>query len=96
MDFAPVEMTCPCREVSRLGSCRAGIHPWNVNVLKENELQETIDFIETKSKVTAIGEIGLDNKYKQSAETDACFRQMLHLAEELISSNYPSREHRTK
>jgi TatD DNase family protein len=42
-----------------------GIHPWNVNVLKENELQETIDFIRTqKDDVKAIGEIGLDYKYE--------------------------------
>ena len=29
-----------------------GIHPWNVNVLKENELEETIDFIQ-KQKNTS-------------------------------------------
>src|SRR5208283_4511151 len=36
-----------------------GIHPWNVNVLSENELEETINFIQAqKGKVKAIGEIG--------------------------------------
>ena len=28
-----------------------GIHPWNVNVLKENELQETIDFIQKQKGI---------------------------------------------
>ena len=37
-----------------------GIHPWNVNVFKANEFEETIDFIlENKAHVKAIGEIGL-------------------------------------
>src|SRR3990172_10895240 len=37
-----------------------GIHPWNVNVLKDVEIQETIDFIrKQKGTVKAIGEIGL-------------------------------------
>jgi TatD DNase family protein len=62
-----------------------GIHPWNVNVLKENELQETIDFIrKQKSNVTAIGEIGLDNKYETIWQQQMLvFDKMLHLAEEL-------------
>ena len=42
-----------------------GIHPWNVNVLKENELEETIDFIKKqKAVLKAVGEIGLDYKYE--------------------------------
>jgi len=62
-----------------------GIHPWNVNVLKENELQETIDYIQTqKDKVVAIGEIGLDYKYESTWEQQfAVFDKMLHLAETL-------------
>ena len=43
-----------------------GIHPWNVNVLKENELEETLKLISEqheKKAVFAIGEIGLDYKY---------------------------------
>ncbi len=42
-----------------------GIHPWNVNNLAENELQETIDLISENRKnktLVAIGEIGLDHK----------------------------------
>ena len=27
-----------------------GIHPWNVNVLKENELEQTIDLIQKQKK----------------------------------------------
>jgi len=62
-----------------------GIHPWNVNVLKENELQETIDFIRTqKDDVKAIGEIGLDYKYDSIWEAQVMvFDKMLHLAESL-------------
>lgn len=62
-----------------------GIHPWNVNVLKENELQETIDFIQKqKTIVKAIGEIGLDYKYETIWEKQTMvFDKMLHLAETL-------------
>ncbi len=62
-----------------------GIHPWNVNVLKENELQETIDFIQKqKGIVKAIGEIGLDYKYETIWEKQTIvFDKMLHLAETL-------------
>ena len=62
-----------------------GIHPWNVNVLKENELEETIDFIQAqKNAVKAIGEIGLDYKYETVWEKQmVVFDKMLHLAESL-------------
>ncbi len=62
-----------------------GIHPWNVNVLKENELDETIDFIQKyKSGIKAIGEIGLDYKYETIWEKQTMvFDKMLKLAETL-------------
>ena len=62
-----------------------GIHPWNVNVLGENELQETIDFIlQHRGIVKAIGEIGLDCKYETVWEKQTMvFDKMLHLAETL-------------
>jgi len=62
-----------------------GIHPWNVNVLKENELQETIDFIQKQRGITkAIGEIGLDYKYETIWEKQTLvFDKMLRLAETL-------------
>jgi TatD DNase family protein len=62
-----------------------GIHPSNVNVLKENELEETIEFIQKqKGVVKAIGEIGLDCKYETVWEKQTMvFDKMLHLAETL-------------
>ena len=62
-----------------------GIHPWNVNILKDDELQETIDFIQKqRGIVKAIGEIGLDYKYETIWEKQTMvFDKMLHLAESL-------------
>jgi TatD DNase family protein len=64
-----------------------GIHPWNVNVLKENELEKTIDLISEKHQkkaVVAIGEIGLDYKYETVWEKQLMvFDKMLRLAEKL-------------
>ena len=64
-----------------------GIHPWNVNVLKENELEKTLDLIHIqhqKKAVIAIGEIGLDLKYDALWEDQLMvFDKMLCLAERL-------------
>ena len=64
-----------------------GIHPWNVNVLKENELEETQKLITEqaeKGNVVAIGEIGLDCKYEKIWDKQLMvFEQMLRLAEKL-------------
>ena len=62
-----------------------GIHPWNVNVLNEGELEETIKLIQRqKGVVKAIGEIGLDYKYETVWEKQMMvFDRMLHLAESL-------------
>ena len=62
-----------------------GIHPWNVNVIEDEELQETIDFIQKqKGIVKAIGEIGLDYKYETIWEKQTMvFDKMLRLAETL-------------
>jgi TatD DNase family protein len=65
-----------------------GIHPWNVNVLKENELEETLKLISEQSQkksVVAIGEIGLDYKYEKIWEKQLMvFDKMLRLAEKLV------------
>lgn len=64
-----------------------GVHPWNVNVLKENELDETLKLIfgqNQKKAVIAIGEIGLDAKYEKIWDRQLMvFDKMLRLAETL-------------
>jgi TatD DNase family protein len=64
-----------------------GIHPWNVNVLKEDELERTVDLISAeyqKGNVVAIGEIGLDCKYEAVWEKQLMvYDRMLRLAERL-------------
>ncbi len=62
-----------------------GIHPWNVNYLAENELDQTIQYIKSqRGIVKAIGEIGLDYKYATIWEQQMMvFDKMLHLAESL-------------
>lgn len=64
-----------------------GIHPWNVNKLKENELEETLDLIykhHQKHALIAIGEIGLDWKYESAQEEQLLvFDKMLRLSEKL-------------
>jgi len=64
-----------------------GIHPWNVNVLKENDLEETLKLISEqnqKKAITAIGEIGLDYKYEKIWEKQLMvFDKMLRTAEKL-------------
>jgi TatD DNase family protein len=64
-----------------------GIHPWNVNTLKEDELDETLRLIsnENQKKTTiAIGEIGLDAKYQTIWDKQfMVFDKMLRLAETL-------------
>jgi TatD DNase family protein len=62
-----------------------GIHPWNVNVLKEGELDQTLQLIEEQHKkhnVIAIGEIGLDCKYVWNQQI-LVFDKMLRQAEKL-------------
>jgi TatD DNase family protein len=64
-----------------------GIHPWNVNVLKEGELDQTLKLIEEqhqKQNVIAIGEIGLDCKYEAIWNQQILvFDKMLRQAEKL-------------
>lgn len=68
-----------------------GIHPWSVNQLNPDELQQTINFVREnasyKDKAVAIGEIGLDPQYakrkEQREEQARVFHEMLKLAEAL-------------
>jgi len=66
-----------------------GVHPWNVNQLAPNELEQTTDFIlrngANSERVVAIGEIGLDPRYARKRELKEkqvrVFREMLRAAE---------------
>lgn len=62
-----------------------GIHPWNVNVLKENELEYTLKLIfeqNQRKAIIAIGEIGLDYKYEAIWDKQLMiFDKMLRAAE---------------
>ena len=64
-----------------------GIHPWNVNLLKENELEDMLKLVSEqnrKKSVVAIGEIGLDHKYEKIWDKQLMvFDKMLRLAEDL-------------
>jgi TatD DNase family protein len=64
-----------------------GIHPWNVNILKEGEIENTTKLIleeHSKGNVLAIGEIGLDCKYEAIWNQQLLvFDKMLRLAEKL-------------
>jgi TatD DNase family protein len=75
------------QEYPELVHAAIGIHPWNVNVLKENELHETLQLIQdqaTKGNVIAVGEIGLDIKYERIWDKQmTVFTEMLHTAEKL-------------
>jgi len=62
-----------------------GIHPWNVNVLKYNELEDTLKLIHDQAElktIVAIGEIGLDSKYEKTWGMQLeVFDKMLKMAE---------------
>ncbi|NWF86949.1 TatD family hydrolase [Candidatus Bathyarchaeota archaeon] len=64
-----------------------GVHPWNVNTLREEKLQQTIELISENRQnkaLVAIGEIGLDYKYTDIWDKQLkVFDEMLHLAEKL-------------
>jgi len=64
-----------------------GIHPWNINVLKDNELEDTLKLIQDqaqKKTIVAIGEIGLDSKYEKTWEKQLeVFDKMLQMAEKV-------------
>ncbi|MEM3596647.1 MAG: TatD family hydrolase [Candidatus Bathyarchaeia archaeon] len=64
-----------------------GIHPWNVQALTNDELQEVVKLISgqrTNQAVVAIGEVGLDAKYEKIwAKQLKVFDEMLRLAERL-------------
>ena len=64
-----------------------GIHPWNINVLRDNELDDTLKLIQDqaqKKTIVAIGEIGLDSKYEKTWEKQLeVFDKMLQMAEKV-------------
>jgi TatD DNase family protein len=88
MDYATSIEALKLREQNpQLVHVALGIHPWNVNVLKEGELDQTLKLIEEqhqKKTIAAIGEIGLDCKYESIWNQQILvFDKMLRLAEKL-------------
>lgn len=75
-------------ENSNLIYAALGIHPWNSQNLKPNEMEETTDLIIREAnarKIVAIGEIGLDPQYTKNKEQrklqHKTFHEMLSVAE---------------
>lgn len=64
-----------------------GIHPWTVNDLREDGLQQMLGLISEQRQnraVVAVGEIGLDHKYAKIWDKQLMvFNKMLHAAEKL-------------
>jgi TatD DNase family protein len=64
-----------------------GIHPWSLNALTEDELQQTIGMFSRQKqndRLVAVGEIGLDSKYAEIWDKQLMvFNEMLRLAEKL-------------
>jgi TatD DNase family protein len=64
-----------------------GVHPWNVKVLTEDDLQQMLQLISTQKQnkaLVAIGEIGLDYNYAKIWDKQLMvFDSMLKLAENL-------------
>ena len=65
-----------------------GIHPWNSQNLKPNEIEETTNLIIKEAdarRIVAIGEVGLDPQYAKSEEQQKqqhkTFHEMLSVAE---------------
>jgi TatD DNase family protein len=67
-----------------------GIHPWNIQLLSSNEMEQILDLIHKqeccREKVVAIGEVGLDFSYGKKQVVDLqikVFNEMLQAAEKL-------------
>jgi TatD DNase family protein len=62
-----------------------GIHPWNVQTVTEDEVQQILKLIEEQRQneaLVAVGEIGLDSKYDKIMEKQQnVFSEMLRAAE---------------
>jgi len=88
MDYATsIEALRIANKYPELVHVALGLHPWNVNVLKPNEIDDTLRLISEqtqKGRVLAIGEIGLDCKYEAIWDQQlSVFDKMLRLAESL-------------
>jgi TatD DNase family protein len=62
-----------------------GVHPWNVQTVTEDEVQQILKLIEEQRQnqaLVAVGEIGLDSKHDKIMEKQQnVFSEMLHAAE---------------
>ena len=69
-------------------SAAAGLYPRFINEMNNNEISNEINFIEkSKSKIIAVGEVGLDFKYcsdeKQKEKQIWTFKKMIRLAKKI-------------
>ncbi len=88
MDYASsVEALQIKKKNPKLVHVALGIHPWNITILNEGEIEQTLNLIEEEHQIgniVAIGEIGLDCKYEAVwNEQIIVFDKMLHEAEKL-------------
>jgi TatD DNase family protein len=75
------------KKYPRMVYAALGVHPWSVNSLGEDELDQTLELISGQRRnkaLVAIGEIGLDSKYAKIWDKQVkVFDGMLRLAERL-------------
>jgi len=79
------------RENQNLVYAAIGIHPWNSQNLKPNEIEETANLIIKEAsarRIVAVGEVGLDSQYAENDEQEKLQHKTFH--EMLLASEKTS------